>query len=116
MMMAPTDDDERYAKVLISTVQDLAQQLGRIRAEIKEDTAQLLRAFREDVHRTTMGIHVRIVSLEDTYETDRSLRLARQGDLDHKLDAIQRNQRWLVRLAVIAGLVGLGVVIGWLVL
>lgn len=114
--MAASDDDERYAKMLISSVADLAQQLGKLREEVKEDTAQLLRKYREDVNRSIMGIHIRIVSLEDTIETDRGARVDRQQVVDDKLGAIEHNQRVLVRLAVVAGLVALGVVIGWLVL
>lgn len=112
----PTDEDARYIRTLITTVGELAQQLGTTREQIKEDTALLLRTYREDVHRSIMAIHVRIVSLEDTIETDRASRVGRQKTLDSQIAVIQANQRFLVRLAVVAGLVAIGVVIGWLVL
>lgn len=106
----PADDDERYAKMLIGHVQDLAAQLGRVRAEVKEDTAQLLRGFREDVHRTTMGIHARILSYEDELVKDRVQRERRQGEIDGQLSAIRNNQRWRVRIEVALVVVGLIVV------
>lgn len=114
--MPASDDDERYARMLINTVADLSRQLGTVRAEIKEDAAQLLRTYREDNHRAIMGIYVRLVSIEDTFETERSTRIDRQKLLDGRLDGIEYNQRFLVRLAVIAGILALGVVIGWIVL
>ena len=110
------DDDDRYVRTLITTVSDLARDVGSVRAAIKEDTAQLLRAYREDVHRAIMAIHVRIVSLEDTIETDRASRLARQKLLDSQIAAIQANQRFWIRVGIAAALIALGAVIGYLVL
>lgn len=110
--LPPTDDDERYAKMLIGHVQDLAQQLGQVREQIKEDTAQLLRGVREDMFRTTMAIHARILSYEDELVKDRTQRDQRQHFLDKRLSTIEHNQRFLVRLAVVGGLVTVGVAMG----
>ena len=109
----PPDDTTR---MLFEAVQDLTKQLGTIQRDIKEDVAQLLRSHREDNHRAIMGIYTRLVSIEDTIELDRSSRIARQRQLDGELRGIHANQRVLVRLAVVAGLVAVGIVIGWLVL
>lgn len=113
--MPPADDDDRYARVLVHEVGKLSAQLGAIREQVKEDVAQLLRSYREDSHRAFMGIHVRIVSLEDTIETDRSARIARQQILDGELRGIRANQRFWIRLGVLIALVSAGVVLGiWL--
>ena len=107
-------DDELY-NAMLSTVRELSQSLVNVREEIKEDTAQLLRSYREDVHRAIMGIHIRIVSLEDTIETDRGARIARQQTLDGELRGIRNNQRLWIRAVVFVVLVALGIGIGvWL--
>lgn len=111
----PLDDDERYAKVLIGEVGKLSGQLGAVREQVKEDVAQLLRSYREDNHRAILGIHVRIVSLEDTIETDRAARIARQKQLDAMLAGIQANQRFWIRMGVLFAFVAIGIVMGiWL--
>lgn len=79
-----------------------------------ERTAQLVRGFREDTGRSITSIYTRLVSIEDTIETDRAARVIRQSALDDRLSKIEAHQRLLVRLAVIAGFVALGVVVGWL--
>jgi len=113
--MPANDDEERYIKALIATVGELAQSLGKVREEVKEDMAQLLRSYREDNHRAIMGIHVRIVSLEDTIETDRSARIARQKQLDTILAGIQANQRLWLRMGFLIALIVAGVILGaWL--
>ena len=111
--MSPNEDDTR--RMLFQAVQDLAKQLGMISETVKEDVAQLLRSYREDNHRAIMGIHIRIVSLEDTIETDRAARIARQQTLDGELRGIRANQRFWIRLAILTGLIAIGIVLGiWL--
>ena len=63
-----------------------------------------------------MGVYTGLFSIVDTIETDRASRVARQKLFDTQIEVIQHNQRFLVRLAVVAGLFAAGVVIGWLVL
>lgn len=110
--MPASDDDDRYIKALIATVSELSTTLGKVREEIKEDTAQLLRTYREDVHRAIMGLHIRIVSLEDTIETDRTARIARQQTLDGELKGIRNNQRLWIRVIMTLALIAVGIGIG----
>ena len=109
-------DSDKLERAMVGALRDVTMQLGAVREQIKEDVAQQLRSYREDSHRAIMAIYTRIVSLEDTIETDRGARIARQKQLDALLSTIQANQRVWVRVAVVAGLVALGVVIGWWVL
>lgn len=109
----PSDlDSDGLERSIIAALRDVSVQLGAVRAEIKEDTAQLLRSYREDVHRSIMAIHVRIVSLEDTYENDRAARMARQKTLDGRLDTIQHNQRAWIRFVMFAAIIAIGIAIG----
>lgn len=94
-------------------VKGIIAQVERKLEQHYERTAHLLRSYREDHHRAIMGVYTRLVSIEDTIETDRAARLARQKTLDTQIEVIQYNQRFLVRLAVIAGLVAAGVALGW---
>lgn len=111
--MAPSDlDGDKLERAMVGALRDVTMQLGTVREQIKEDVAQQLRSYREDSHRAIMGIYTRLVSIEDTIETERGSRVARQRQLDSQIGVIQANQRFLVRLAVVAGLVALGVVIG----
>lgn len=110
-----SDDDERYIKSLIATVQDLAIQLGSVREQVKEDTAQLLRGVREDMFRTTMAIHARILSYEDELVKDRVLREKRQAEVDSQLSAIRNSQKWRIGIEivlVILALIALAFVLG----
>lgn len=106
------DDDDRYIRSLIKEVSGLSQQVGAIREQVKEDVAQLLRSYREDIHRTTMGIHARLLSYEDALTLDRVARERRQQQLDGQLSAIERNQRLWIRAVVVIALVTVGVGIG----
>ena len=106
-------DGDKLERAMVGALRDVTMQLGAVREQIKEDVAQQLRSYREDSHRAIMAIYTRLVSIEDTIETDRGSRVARQKQHDAQIAAIQANQRFLVRLAVIAGLVAIGVVIGW---
>lgn len=109
----PPDDD--VPQMLFRAVQDMSRQLGAINETVKEDVAKLLVAYREDNHRAIMGIHIRIVSLEDTIETDRAARIARQHILDGELRGIRANQRFWIRLAVLGGFIAIGIGLGiWL--
>jgi hypothetical protein len=54
------------------------------------------------------------VSIEDTIETERGARVARQRILDTRLDAIEHNQRIWVRVGFVAGILAAGIVLGWL--
>lgn len=110
--MPAESSDDRYAKAVIVAVADLSERLGKVREEIREDMARLLADYRQDVHRTTMAIHIRIVSLEDTIETDRAARIERQEWLAAALAAIQRNQRLWIRVVIVLALVAVGVGIG----
>lgn len=111
-----TTGDDYYEKAIVTHLRDMVQQLGKLRAEVAEDTAQLLRNYREDNHRAIMGIYTRLVSIEDTIETERGARVTRQKLLDSQLEAIEQNQRFWVRVGMVAGILALGVAIGWLVL
>lgn len=115
-MAQPSDDDGRYQSAMVTALRDVTEKLGQIRAEVKEDTAQLLRGVREDMFRTTMAIHARLLSYEDELVRDRTQRDTRQQHLDGRLTRIEHNQRLLVRVSVVAALIGLGIVVGWLVL
>lgn len=111
--MPSTPDGDKLERAMVDALRDVTLQLGAVREQIKEDVAQQLRSYREDSHRAIMAIYTRIVSLEDTIETDRGARIARQKQLDALLSNIQANQRFWVRVAMFAGLVALGVVLGW---
>lgn len=112
--LAALDDVGRF-QLLLGQVNTLADQVLHVRERVAEDTAQLLRGYREDVHRSIMGLHVRMVSLEDTIETDRALRIQRQQQLDTTLGAIQANQRLWYRAIALVALVAVGIGIGiWL--
>lgn len=113
--MPSNPDGDELQSALLTTLRDVTTQMAKLRAEVKEDVAQLLRSYREDSHRAIMGIHIRIVSLEDTIETDRAARIARQQLLDGELKGIRNNQTFWRRLGMVAALVALGVGIGlWL--
>lgn len=109
-MPAPHDDDT--TAMLFRAVQDLSKQLGTIQADIKEDTAQLLRSYREDTHRSIMAIYTRLVAVEDTINLDRHSRVTRQQMIDAQLHAIHNNQRLWIRGIVFAAILTIGIVIG----
>lgn len=120
----PSDiDGDKLERAMVAALRENAGKVEAVVAQVEtklersyERTAQLLADYRQDVYRTTMGIHARLLSYEDGLTKDSAARTQRQSDIDVKLAAIEYNQRFLVRLAVVAGLVALGVVIGWLVL
>ena len=122
--MATSDlDSDKLERAMVSAlrentikVEDIAAQVDRKLDAAYERMAQLIRSYREDTSRSITSIYVRITSFEDTFETDRSTRVARQESLDTRLAAIESNQRFLVRFAVVAGLVAVGIVVGWLFL
>lgn len=95
-----SDDDDRYIKTLIAAVSDMSQQLGSIREQVKEDMAQSLVRYREDVHRTVMGIHTRLIIQEKLLEDDHGVRAARQKDLDCQLAEIRKSQLWRMRIEI----------------
>lgn len=97
-------------------VEGIVGQVERKLEQHYERTVRLLANYRTDTGRSITSIYVRITSFEDTFETDRSTRVVRQESLDHRLAAIEYNQRFLVRFAVVAGLIGAGIVVGWLFL
>jgi hypothetical protein len=110
--MPGNPDGDELQSALLTTLRNVTAQMATLRAEVKEDMAQLLRSYREDTHRSIMGIHIRIVSLEDTIETDRGARIARQRQLDGELKGIRNNQTFWKRVGMVAALVTLGIVIG----
>lgn len=121
-MATPADEEERYIKALIDTVRDTTIKVEQVLAQVDrkleqhyERIARLLEGYRGDNHRAIMGIHIRIVSLEDTIETDRSARIARQQQLDGELKGIHANQRLWIRVVIFVALVAIGIGLGiWL--
>ena len=112
MPIQPLDEDERYTRLLFQAVQDLTKQLGTIQGDIKEDTALLLRNYREDTHRSMMSFYTRLVAMEDAINSDRASRVARQKTLDGQLEAIQHNQRGWIRFVMFAAICAIGIAIG----
>ena len=115
-------DDDRYIKALIATVRDTTAKVEEAIAQVDhklerhyERMARLLEGYRGDNHRAIMGIHIRIVSLEDTIETDRAARIARQQTLDGELKGIHANQRLWIRVVVFIAILAVGIGLGvWL--
>jgi len=94
------DEEERLMKTLIGHVSEMSQQLGTLREQVKEDVAQSLVRYREDVHRATMGLHTRMIIQEKHTEDDRAARADRQKELDAQLAAIRTSQLWRMRIEV----------------
>lgn len=119
--MPTLDDDERYAKMLVSAVQDLAEKLGHVRQEVAADMAALLSNYREDVYRTTMGIHHRLLSYEQELLRDGKARERRQAEIDTQLAAIRNGQverdkrdMWRMRIEVALIVLAIIVLVWWL--
>lgn len=100
-------------------VEGIIAQVERKLEQHYERIARLLADYRQDNHRAVMGIYTRIVSLEDTYNTDTSRRVERQKEtdqtnqgIDRRLGLIEGNQKFVWRLAMFAGLVAVGIMVG----
>lgn len=105
-------DGDALVTEMIASIRDMTAQLGRVRSEVKEDTAQLLRSYREDTHRSIMSLYTRLVSVEDEIRLDRKSRVTRQEIIDRQLQAIHHNQRFWIRAVIAAALIITGIVIG----
>jgi len=117
--MASDVDGDTFERAIVTALREntvktegIADSIDRKLDQAYERTAQLLRSYREDTSRSITSIYVRLVSIEDTIETERGTRVARQETLDHRL---RRIENW-VRAAVVAGLIVFGIMIGWLAL
>lgn len=108
----PADDESLYRSVLDAT-NHLAQELGKVSARVAEETALALVRYREDVHRSIMGLHTRILIIEKHLDDDRAARIKRQEELDQHLATIRQSQVWRIRIEVTLVVVAL-VVYLWL--
>jgi hypothetical protein len=106
----PSDlDSDKLERAMVGALRDVTEKLGAIREQVREEVAQQLVRYREDVHRTIMGIHTRLLLHEKAIEDDHKERAARQQDLDGQLRAIRRNQTWRMRIEL--ALIVIGVVV-----
>lgn len=97
-------EDGGIQQAMLDAVRDLSTQLGTVRAEIKEDTVELIAAFREDVNKSILSLAKRILNLEIAQEDDRRDRVTRQqahdtaiADINRQLDDIRsvgRRRLW----------------------
>jgi gas vesicle protein len=78
------DDDNRLEKAMLDTVRELAEKLGTIRTEVRNDVTQEIARFREDVHRAIMAIQSRLVQMEDAQQRDVKERVTRQQQMDRR--------------------------------
>lgn len=106
-------NDDSLSHELYKTLTEISERMGRLEGDVSEKVAVLLSRYREDVHRTTMGIHARLLSYEDNLERDRLARADRQKELDAKLRAIQHNQQLWIRTVVALALISIGIVIAY---
>jgi hypothetical protein len=115
----PTDEDDRYYKALISTVQDMSQTLGTVREQMSRDLADYLARYREDVHRSITVLHTRVKDVEDLLIRDTKARTERQAlldaalaDLKADIEAIKRGgisrdwRIWLILALLVILVVG----------
>lgn len=96
-------DDTDYQRAILSTISDIARDMGEMRAKVQEDTAQLLSGYRADSHRSIMAAQMRIAEVQDALSDlrkqhtedilerskDKEERAKRQSDLDAKLEKMQ---------------------------
>jgi hypothetical protein len=64
--MPPNDDaaELRYEKAQYKLISDFSRELGTVVARVKEETAQLLVAYRKDTHATLMAIQWRLQEID----------------------------------------------------
>lgn len=105
--MASNVEDSKLEREIVTALRDVSERLATIRAQVADDMARLLAAYREDTHRTTMGIHARLLSYEDELVRDRVIRERRQAEVDAVLGAIRSNQTWRMRIEMGLIVVGL---------
>lgn len=97
-------------RMMLNSIKELSVRLGKTVAEVSQDTTQQLARYRDDVHRSIMGIHTRMVRFEERLDDDGQARKTRQGELDTVLDDIRQDQRIIrrnqwIRLAIEALLI-----------
>lgn len=109
--MPPLSDDRFHD--LLELIGDLRKQTQQLEITLPEKLAMLLSNYREDVYRTTMGIHHRLLSYEDQLRADSRAREARQKELDAQLGAIRHNQQLWIRIVMALALIGIGIMIAY---
>lgn len=107
----PPDEEPRgldeVDRMFLNSIRELSVKLGKTVAEVSQDTTNQLARYREDVHRSIMGIQRRLVEFEVRMDDDGKVRKTRQEQLDSVLESIRKHQRtrMIVELVLIAAAV-----------
>jgi len=102
-----TPEDDSYARAQLEAIRGLAEKLGRVVEEVREDTTKQLARYREDIHRAILGVQRRLVELEERMEGDAKARGARQQILDKALAGLRTHQyvRLVVEIVIVVAII-----------